>query len=147
MTRVKEMREHGINVSFGHDCVMDPWYSLGLADMLEVASMGIHVGHLTSREAMRWCFDAVTVNPAKAMHLDGYGLRKGCKADMVVLQAKDPIEAIRLKPNRLFVIRRGKVIARTAERVTELHLDGRRATVNGADYAPRQDFDHLIKIN
>jgi cytosine/creatinine deaminase len=136
MTRVPELRQHGINVSFGHDCVMDPWYSLGQADMLEVASMGIHVGHMTSRDDMRWCFDAVTVNPAKAMHLAKYGLEKGCKADMVVLQAKDPIEAIRLKANRLFVIRRGKVIAETAERMARLHLEGRPDFVNGADYAP-----------
>jgi len=140
MTRVPEMRAHGINVSFGHDCVMDPWYSLGQGDMLEVANMGIHVAHMTSREAMRWCFDAVTVNPAKAMHLEGYGLEKGCKADMVVLQAKDPIEAIRLKANRLFVIRRGRVIAETAERVAKLNLDGRPDSVNGADYSPKQDF-------
>jgi cytosine deaminase len=140
MTRVPEMRAHGINVSFGHDCVMDPWYSLGQGDMLEVANMGIHVAHMTSREAMRWCFDAVTVNPAKAMHLEGYGLEKGCKADMVVLQAKDPIEAIRLKANRLFVIRRGRVIAETAERVAKLNLDGRPDSVNGADYSPKRDF-------
>jgi len=105
--------------------------------MLEVASMGIHVGHMTSRDDMRWCFDAITVNPAKAMHLKGYGLEKGCKADMVVLQAKDPIEAVRLKANRLFVIRRGRLIAETAERVTTLDLDGRPRAVNGADYAPR----------
>jgi cytosine/creatinine deaminase len=137
MTRVPEMREHGINVSFGHDCVMDPWYSLGQGDMLEVANMGIHVAHMTSREAMRWCFDAVTVNPAKAMHLESYGLEKGCKADMVVLQARDPIEAVRLKANRLFVIRRGRVIAETAERLTTLHLEGRPRALNGADYAPR----------
>jgi cytosine deaminase len=136
MTRVPEMRQYGINVSFGHDCVMDPWYSLGQADMLEVAAMGIHVAQMTSREAMRWCFDAVTVNPAKAMGLERYGLAKGCKADMVILQAKDPIEAIRLKANRLYVIRRGKVIAESPERVTKLALEGRPETVNGADYAP-----------
>ncbi|MBC8037709.1 MAG: amidohydrolase family protein, partial [Rhizobiales bacterium] len=69
MTRVAELRAAGINVSFGHDCVLDPWYPLGQADMLEVASMGIHAVPMTSREAMRWTFDAVTVNPAKAMHL------------------------------------------------------------------------------
>ena len=51
---------------------------------------------------MRWCFDAVTVNPAKAMHLEGYGLEKGCNADMVMLQAQDPIEAIRLEGQRGF---------------------------------------------
>ena len=137
MTRVPELRAAGINVSFGHDCVMDPWYPLGQADMLEVASMGIHVAPMTSRDAMRWAFDAVTVNPAKAMHLEGYGLDKGCYADFVLLQAKDPIDAIRLKANRLKVVRRGKVIAETPERVSALHLAGRPKTVNGADYAPQ----------
>ena len=137
MTRVPELRAAGINVSFGQDCTMDPWYPLGQGCMLEVASMGIHVAPMTSREAMRWAFDAVTVNPAKAMQLEGYGLAKGCKADFVILQAKDPIEAIRLKANRLKVVRRGKVIAETAERVSKMHLDGRPPNVNGADYAPR----------
>jgi cytosine deaminase len=137
MTRVPELRHYGINVSFGHDCVMDPWYSLGQADMLEVAAMGVHVAQMTSREAMAYCFDAVTANPAKTMHLEGYGIAKGCKADMVILQARDPIEAIRLKANRLAVIRRGKVIATAAERESALHLPGRPKAVNGADYAPR----------
>ena len=85
MTRVPELRQAGINVSFGHDCMLDPWYSLGQGDMLEAAHMGVHVAQMTSREGMRWCFDAVTVNPAKAMHLEGYGLDKGCHADMVIL--------------------------------------------------------------
>jgi cytosine/creatinine deaminase len=138
MTRVPELRAAGVNVSFGQDCVMDPWYPLGQADMLEVASMGIHAAPMTSREAMRWSFDAVTANPAKAMHLEGYGLEKGCNADFVILQAKDPIEAIRLKANRLFVVRRGRVIAETPERVSKLHLEGRPADVNGADYAPAE---------
>ena len=101
MTRVPEMRQHGINVAFGQDCCMDPWYSLGSGDMLEVAHMGLHVAQMTSREAMRFCFEAVTTNPAKVMSLDGYGLAVGNNADMVVLQAADPIEAIRLKARRL----------------------------------------------
>src|SRR3954451_3484869 len=125
MTRVPELRAAGVNVAFGHDCVMDPWYSLGSGDMLEVASMGLHVGQLSSREAMRWCFEAVTTNAAAAMHLDGYGLRPGCKADMVLLQAADPIEAIRLKATRLAVVKAGKVIAETAPKVVSLHLAGR----------------------
>jgi cytosine deaminase len=137
MTRVPELRSAGVNVSFGHDCVMDPWYPMGQGDMLEVAYMGIHAAPMTSREAMRWAFDAVTVNPAKAMHLQGYGLEKGCNADFVVLQARDPIDAIRLKANRLKVVRRGKVIAGTPERVSSLHLDGRPGQINGADYAPK----------
>jgi len=115
MTRVKELMAAGLNVAFGHDCVMDPWYSLGSHDMLEVAHMGLHVGQMTGREEMRACFDAVTVNGASALELDDYGIAPGCRADMVILQCSDEVEALRLKPARLFVIRSGKVIARTAE--------------------------------
>lgn len=84
----------------------------------------------------RKIFDALTVNSAKTMGLEGYGLGKGCNADLVILQARDPLEALRLKPNRLAVIRRGKVIARTPPRVSELHIEGRPPSVDVADYAP-----------
>jgi cytosine/creatinine deaminase len=113
MTRVKELMAAGINVAMGHDCVMDPWYSLGSHDMLEVAHMGLHVGQMTGTAEMLGCFDAVTRNAAKVMGLEGYGLEPGCHADLVVLQASDPIEALRLKPARLHVLRRGRVIAET----------------------------------
>ena len=137
MTRVPEMRNFGINVAFGQDCCMDPWYSLGGADMLDVAHMGLHVAQMTSREAMRYCFEAVTTNAAKIMQLDGYGLAVGNNADMVVLQAHDPIEAIRLRARRLFVIRRGKVIAETPQEQTMLSLAGRPEKLDPADYFPR----------
>ena len=136
-TRVPEMRAHGINVAFGHDCVMDPWYSLGSADMLDVAHMALHVAQMTSREAMRYCFKAVTTNAAKIMGLEGYGLEVGCDGDLVVLQAADPIEAIRLRARRLFVVRRGKVIAESARAVTRIDLPGRPSEVDPAGYAPR----------
>ena len=135
-TRVPEMRSQGINVAFGHDCVMDPWYSLGNADMLEVASMGLHVAHMTSREAMRYVFDCVTANPARIMGLEGYGLEVGCKADMVLLQAADTIEAIRLKARRLAVVKSGRVISETPAQVATLSLEGRPETVDPADYTP-----------
>ncbi len=135
-TRVPELRDAGITVGFGSDCVMDPWYSLGRADMLDVAAMGLHVGQLSSRADMRWCFDAVTVNSAAIMGLEGYGLAKGDKANMVLLQATDPIEAIRLRAHRLAVIRGGKVIARSEPVATTLDLPGRPETLNPADYAP-----------
>jgi cytosine/creatinine deaminase len=138
MTRVPEMRGHGILAAFGQDCCMDPWYSLGQADMLDVAHMGLHVALMTSREAMGFCFDAVTRNPAKIMGLDGYGLDVGCNADFVVLQARDPIEAIRMRATRRYVVRRGKVIAQTPDRVAQLSLDGRPGKLDPASYAPPQ---------
>ena len=87
MTRVRELMEAGLNVAFGHDCVMDPWYSMGSADMLEVGHMAIHVAQMAGIEDKRKIFDALTVNSAKAMGLKGYGLAKGCHADLVILQA------------------------------------------------------------
>jgi cytosine deaminase len=127
MTRVPELLAQGVNVGFGHDCVMDPWYSLGAADMLEVASMGLHVAQMTSQAAMRQCFEAVTTNPARILHLEGYGLAPGCQASFVLLQARDPIEAIRLRATRLKVFRRGKLLAESPAATAALHLPGRPA--------------------
>ena len=110
--------------------------SAGSADMLEVAHMAVHAVPMTSREAMRYCFEAVTTNPAKIMGLEGYGLEVGCNGDLVVLQARDPIEAIRLKATRLAVIRRGKVISETPAKIAKLALDHRPDSVDPAAYAP-----------
>jgi len=127
MTRVPELMAHGVNVAFGHDCVMDPWYSLGSADMLEVAQMGLHVAQMTSQAGMRACFDAVTVNAAKVLGLERYGLEPGCDASFVLLQAHDPVEAIRLRATRLKVVRQGKLLAQTPAATAALQLPGRPA--------------------
>ncbi len=136
LTRVAEMRALGIPVALGQDCVMDPWYSLGGADMLDVAHMAVHGAPMTSREAIRWTFDAVTEIPARILGLDGYGLQAGANADLVLLQAADPIEAVRLRATRLIVLRRGRIVARTAPRETALALAGRPPTLDPASYAP-----------
>ncbi|WP_444718988.1 amidohydrolase family protein [Paucibacter soli] len=130
MTRVPELMAAGINVGFGHDCVLDPWYSLGSADMLEVASMGLHVAQQTSQAGMRACFEAVTSNNARVLGLDGYGLASGCHADFVLLQARDPVEAIRLRAQRLLVVRRGRVLSRMAPAEARLSLPGRPEVVD-----------------
>jgi cytosine deaminase len=136
MTRVPELMAAGVNVAFGHDCVMDPWYGMGSADMLEVAHMGLHVAQMTSQKGIRACFDAVTVNAAKVMHLDGYGIAPGCDASFVLLQARDTIEAIRLRANRLKVWRKGQLLAQAGEVASNLRLPGRPAQV--AFEAPRR---------
>ncbi len=131
MTRVPELLAAGIDVAFGHDCVMDPWYGLGSGDMLEVAHMGLHVAQMTGQAAMRQCFAAVTETPARILGLEGYGIAPGCHADLVMLDARDPIEAIRLRAARTLVMRRGRVVARTPAPHAVLSLPGR---------APRVDF-------
>ena len=122
LTRIPEHLNAGLKVAFGHDCVMDPWYPLGSHDMLEVAHMALHCCHMTGIDEMISCFDAVTTNAASILHLDKYGIDNGSNGDLVVLQCKDPIEAIRLKPARLFVVRRGKVISSTKPIKYEINL-------------------------
>ncbi len=130
MTRVPELMAAGIDVAFGHDCVMDPWYSLGSGDMLEVAHMGLHVAQMTGVEAMRAAFEAVTTTPAKILSIEGYGVAVGCNADCVILDARDPIEAIRLRAARTAVLRRGKVISRSPAMRANLNLQGRPGEVS-----------------
>jgi cytosine/creatinine deaminase len=135
MTRVPELMQAGVDVAFGHDCVMDPWYSLGSADMLEVAQMGLHVAQMTGQDAMRQCFAAITATPARILGLHDYGLAPGCHADFVLLQARDPVEAIRLRAARLAVFRRGRLISSMPAQTASLSLDGRPQAV---DFIPRR---------
>jgi cytosine deaminase len=130
MTRVPELMAAGLTVAFGQDCAMDPWYSLGSGSMLEVAHMGLHVAQMTGVEAMQQCFAAVTEYPARILGIDNYGIAPGCTADLIVLQATDPIEAIRLKPVCLYVLRRGQIIAQTAPVVSQLSIPQRPGTVS-----------------
>jgi cytosine deaminase len=126
MTRVKELLAAGITVSFGHDCVMDPWYPMGSHDMLEVANMALHVGQLTGVAEIKSCFDAVTTSAGRVLNLPHYGIAPGKQADLVILQAEDSIEAIR----------HGKILARAAPRQsvidfgnTETKVDFTRASL------------------
>ncbi len=129
LTRVKELQAMGITVGWGQDCVLDPWYSLGTADMLDVAFMGLHIAQMTHPTEMARCFTMVTEANAAIMGLQDYGLRPGCRASLVVLDAGNPVEALRLRPDRLAVIARGKVVAQKTRNDTRLGLDGRPATV------------------
>ena len=122
LTRIPEQLNAGLKVAFGHDCVMDPWYPLGSHDMLEVAHMALHCCHMTGIDEMISCFNSVTADAASILHLDNYGINNGSNGDLVVLQCKDPIEALRLKPARLFVVRHGKVISSTDPVNYELNL-------------------------
>ena len=130
MTRVPELMAAGLTVAFGHDCVLDPWYAGGSADMLEAAHMGLHLAQMTSQQAMRQCFDAVTTHPAALLGLQGYGLAPGCHADFVLLHAHTPAEAIRLRATRLAVWRRGHRIASSPAPTAQLSLPGRPGQVS-----------------
>jgi cytosine/creatinine deaminase len=130
LTRVPEMLASGINVSLGHDCVMDPWYALGRADMLEVSSMAWHLAQMTRPEHSEVMLDLITVNGAKTLGLKDYGIEVGNPASFVVLQAQSATDALRLKPNRLFVVRDGVIISETPATHSTLNLGGQSHAVD-----------------
>ncbi|RNJ43897.1 cytosine deaminase [Mesorhizobium erdmanii] len=130
LTRVKEMLALGIRVGWGQDCVLDPWYSLGTADMLDVAFMGLHVAQMSSPADMARCFDMVTNVNAAIMGLEHLGLAVGKRGSLVILDAGNPIEALRLRAERICVIARGKVVAERTRQDTRLSIPGRPPLVN-----------------
>ncbi len=112
LTRVPELRAAGVTVAFGQDCIQDPWYSLGTGDMLDAAHMGLHVAHMTDPAGMRDAFDMVTATPAQILGLQ-FGLEPGKRGSLVVLDAPDPVSAVRDRPARIAVVSDGRVVART----------------------------------
>ncbi|MCK6206118.1 cytosine deaminase [Bacillus infantis] len=131
ITRVKELLEAGMNVSFGHDDIFDPWYPLGTGNMLQVLHMGIHVSQLMGYEEIVRSFDLITDNSAKTLHIeDSYGIEAGKPASFIVLDAENEYEAIRKQAAVLYSIRNGRIIAQTSPRQTSILLGEQRESIN-----------------
>jgi len=130
LTRVPELLESGVNVAFGHDCVMDPWYPMGSHDMLEVAHMGAHCLQMMGTSQADTLFEMITSRGAEVMKLEKYGIKKGNPADFVILQAGSVMESLRLRPNRLAVFRSGTMIASSPETLSTVKLGDREAKVS-----------------
>ncbi len=122
-TRVDELLRSGINVSIGSDNIMDPFNPLGKGSMLQAVHFLSHTGHLSGEEEMKKLFDMITNNAAITFGDSDYGIKVSNSADLIVLDAKDEKEAIRLNSECLYVIRRGKVIVETKPAVRNLMLD------------------------
>ncbi|MBW4539039.1 MAG: cytosine deaminase [Myxacorys chilensis ATA2-1-KO14] len=114
VTRVKELWQQGINVSLGHDCIQDPWYSLGTGNMLDVASMAVHVCQMTGMAEIDACYNMVTWNGAKTLNLEEYGIAVGKPANLIVLDACDRYDAIRRRATVRHVISQGKLLTKTS---------------------------------
>ena len=122
VTRVKELWRGGLNVSLGHDCVQDPWYSLGTGSMLDVAYMALHVCQMTGLAEVDACFDMVTVNGAKTLQLNDYGIAVGNTASLIILDAVSRFDAIRRRAPVCYVFSQGKLLAQSSISETKWHL-------------------------
>jgi cytosine/creatinine deaminase len=118
VTRIEELRAAGVNVSISTNNIVNPFTPYGHPDLLRQALVTAMAAHLGNLEQMVWLLDLITINPAKAMALKEYGLAEGCRADLVVLDAADPAQAITEQAEKLWVIKSGRVVAhnrRTSE--------------------------------
>lgn len=118
ITRVKELLEAGLLVSFGQDCVSDTFYPLGSADMLQVANVTAHAAQMSLPDEIKKVYDMITGDAAAVIGLEDYGLKVGSKADLIILDVATERDAIRLAPARLFVIKNGRIVARTQTETT-----------------------------
>ena len=112
MTRVKELDAAGINVTCGHDSIMDPWYPLGRGSMLDAISMLVHVAQMTGRAELFRAYEMITSNAARAAEIE-YGVKEGLAANFVIFDCDDEAEAIRLRPSARWVVRDGRIVAET----------------------------------
>lgn len=114
LTRVKELNAAGVNVACGQDGINDPFDPLsGKCDMLQIAWIMGHAAQLSTPSEVDFLFDMITKNAAKALEIKRYGLDVGNEANLNIIDAKDVYQAIRMQPDRLYVIRSGNVVAGT----------------------------------
>jgi cytosine deaminase len=114
ITRVKELLAGGVNVSLGHDSIMDPWFPLGKGDMLAAAQLALFLCHMSGYEEINDVLDLITTNAARTLRIqDRYGIEEGKPADFLVLDAPSAFEALRLVPARLHVFKAGREVAHT----------------------------------
>lgn len=132
VTRLEELRAAGVNVAIATNNIVNPFTPYGHPDLLRQALIAAMAAHLGNLEQMAWLLDLITVNPARALGLRDYGLAAGCKADLVVLDAADPAQAITEQSEKLWVLKGGRVVARNV-RASELFMPA--APARGGDAA------------
>ncbi len=117
IARIKELLEAGINVACGQDDVQNMFYPFGKMDPLEVALITAHAAHLGAPGEIQAAFDMPRYNAAKLWPLSDYGIRVGAEANLVVLDARSAVEALRHQPDRRYVIRKGRVLTETRTQI------------------------------
>jgi cytosine deaminase len=121
VTRLDELRAAGLNVCISTNNIVNPFTPYGHPDLLRQVLIGAMVAHLGNLEQMAWLLELVTTNPARALGLPDYGLAPGCRADLVVLDAASPAQAITEQVEKLWVFKSGHMVARNT-RSTEVWL-------------------------
>ena len=118
VARLGDLRDAGLNVAISTNNIVNPFTPYGHPDLLRQALITAAVAHLGNLDQMAWLLEFITTNPARAIGIEGYGLAEGCRADLVVLDARDAAQAITEQAEKLYVIKSGRVVARTTRTTT-----------------------------
>ena len=141
LTQVKEMLGAGVNVAFGQDDIMDPWFPMGTANPLLVAYVGANATQMTAPSEVSECFRMITDRAARVLGLaDDYGIEVGRPASFVILPAADPFDVIRRQIRPTHVVAHGRLIATSPVATTTLSWPGRDP--EQVDFVRARDRDH-----
>lgn len=112
VTRIRELLEAGVNVAYASDNIRDPFRPFGNGDMLEEGLFTAQVMQYGTRDQLDKVFHMGTYAGARNCMRTDYGLEPGCRADLVVMDAPTPAEALKSLSPRLHVLKAGKTVAR-----------------------------------
>ncbi|MBQ4371259.1 MAG: cytosine deaminase [Firmicutes bacterium] len=112
VTRVKELTAEGLNVSFGHDDIFDPWYPMGSGSLRDVVFLGLHVTQMMGYEDIMNSYKFISTNAARTLHIqDRYGIEAGKPASFIALDAKNYYDALNRDSAVVLSVKDGRKLA------------------------------------
>ncbi len=105
----RRLHEAGVNVAVSTNNVQNPFTPFGDCDLLRVANIFATAGHFGTADDLVLVLRMVTEHGARALRLTDHGVREGARADLVLLDCAEPAEAVGAIPERLMVIKAGRV--------------------------------------
>ncbi len=109
---VRLLAERGVHLFTGSDGVRDCWSPLNTGDMLERAYLISYLNGFRDDAGLEIALRMATYGGAQLMGAQDYGLEVGCAADLVLVPAETPAEAVALHPRPRLVLKRGRIVAR-----------------------------------
>jgi cytosine deaminase len=119
VTASHKLLHHGVNCSLSTNNVLNPFTPFGDCSLVRMANLYANICQVGARGDIRECFNMISSRSAKLMNLKDYGLTPGCFADLVVLDATSPEDAVAELAPVLYVFKRGRKTVSRAR--AELH--------------------------
>jgi len=119
VTASHKLLHRGVNCALSTNNVLNPFTPFGDCSLVRMANLYANIGQVGARGDIRECFNMITTRSARLMNLKNYGLEVGCFADLVVLDATSPEDAVAELAPVLLAFKRGRKTVSRAP--AELH--------------------------